>query len=130
MAGDAWGRYRHHSAALLAAARSDPALVARAVRTGIEQSDPLAARAVIALAAAGTAPPDAASQLRGALAGATGAFPVRAAQALHVLTGDRAWIELIARLCRTGDEAARREAAEVLAELNLNTRSPEGGRPV
>lgn len=107
---------------LLATARREPATVARWVRTGIENGDPRAAEAVIALAAAGVAPPDAAGQLRVATARARGLFLVRAAEALHVLTGDRSAARMIAPVLDAPDEAERRAAAAALARI--------GARPV
>jgi hypothetical protein len=81
---------------LLDLAGTEPADVARMVAVGIDAGDPLAAQSIAALAGAGMAPAGAEALLRAAATGATEAFLVCVAQALHVLTGNESWAAPIA----------------------------------
>jgi HEAT repeat protein len=127
---DYWSRWRQETfsgpypgwydgpdfAALLAAARRDPAHVARMLRAGLAAEDPLAARGLAELADAGSAPADAADTLRRAAGTATGEFLIRVAEALYVLTADPAWADRIAEvLGEDQPESVRLEAAMALA---------------
>jgi hypothetical protein len=83
-------------ARLLRLVRREPAEVRRMLAVGLDTADPLAAQSLAALADAGSAPADAEALLRAAVPGATDAFLVRVAQALHVVTGDGSWAGPIA----------------------------------
>jgi hypothetical protein len=68
-----------------------PDEVARMLTAGIGAGDPLAASSFAVLANDGCAPEGAEALLLAAVPGADGAFLIRAAQALHALTGDESW---------------------------------------
>ncbi|MEV4351720.1 HEAT repeat domain-containing protein [Actinoplanes sp. NPDC049596] len=112
----------HHNgpdfAGLLTAVRADPRRVERMLRAGLTAGDPLAARALMELAAAGRAPADAVSYLRGALGGATGEMRIRVAEALYALTGDPSWARpIVGVLSAAASEFARLDAAIALARF-------------
>jgi hypothetical protein len=101
---------------MLAAARFDPAAVARMLRSGLADDDPLAAQGFAELAAAGLAPPDAASLLRTAAASASGLLLIRLAEALYALTLDPSWAGRVVSVLRDDDsEFVRLDAAIALA---------------
>lgn len=102
--------------AMLAAARSDRAQVARMLRAGLADDDPLAAQGFAALAEAGLAPADAAGPLRTAAAAAGGVLLIRIAEALYVLTADPSWAHRIVEVLRDdASEFVRLDAAIALA---------------
>jgi hypothetical protein len=102
--------------AMLSAARYDRAHVARQLRAGLAEADPLAAQGFAQLADARLAPADAADLLRRAAAGASGRFLIRVAEALHVLTTDPSWSDRIVDVLRHDDsEFVRLDAAIALA---------------
>lgn len=80
---------------LLARARTAPAEVARMLTVGLEAGDDVAAFSFGVLAAEGMAPPGAEALLRGVLPVAKESFLVRVAQALHAVTDDVAWADVV-----------------------------------
>ncbi|XVU29789.1 hypothetical protein ACQPZJ_22700 [Actinoplanes sp. CA-054009] len=132
MSTDEWQRWRrevfgdpylvHHNGpdftGLLTAVRADPRTVERMLRAGLSAGDPLAAQSFTALAAAGRAPADAVSYLRGALHGAAGAMRIRVAEALYTITGDPSWSRpIVGVLSAAPSEFARLDAAIALARF-------------
>lgn len=102
---------------LLMTAEDDPGLVSSMLAAGIELKDPLAAQSIGALADAGIAVDGAEALLRAAVPAARGTFLVRLAEALHTMTGDRAWGERVAAVLTSGDADwyPRMDAAIALA---------------
>lgn len=80
---------------LLARARTAPVEVARMLTVGLAAGDDVAAFSFGVLAAEGLAPPGTEALLRGVLPVARESFLVRVAQALHVVTGDVAWADVV-----------------------------------
>ncbi|XVV08501.1 hypothetical protein ACQP2X_27030 [Actinoplanes sp. CA-131856] len=136
MSKDEWQRWRrevfgdpylvHHNGpdftGLLTAVRADPRAVERMLRAGLSAGDPLAAQSFTALAAAGRAPADAVSYLRGALHGASGPasgeMRIRVAEALYTITGDPSWSRpIVGVLGAAPSEFARLDAAIALARF-------------
>ncbi|GIF00606.1 hypothetical protein [Paractinoplanes rishiriensis] len=104
--------------AMLAAARYDPAHVARMLRAGLDAGDSLAAQAFAQLAEEGLAPADTVDLLRRAAVPADGELLIRIAEALYVLTADPSWSGHIVRVLRDGDsEFVRLDAAIALANF-------------
>jgi hypothetical protein len=88
--------------ALLEAARVDRDAVARMLAIGIERGDPLAAESFGWLARAGFARDGWSALLSAAVSTATGTLQVRLAEALHVLTLDESWGNVVASVLTTG----------------------------
>lgn len=89
--------------AVVAAARADPAGLARDLAAGVRLGDPVAAQAYGVLAGHDLVPADALAVLRGALPAARGSFLVRVAEALFLITGDPGWAEPLVSVLRTGE---------------------------
>ena len=93
-----------------------PDEVARMLAAGITTGDPLAASSIAVLADDGCAPDGAEALLLAAVPGATGAFLIRAAQALHALTGDESWSAPVVSVLASDEFwGVRIDAARVLA---------------
>jgi HEAT repeat protein len=103
---------------LIARCRANPAGVWATLQIGLAASDPLAAQSVTALAREGLTPAEAEAALRHALPAAEGAFRVRIAQALGVITDRQEWAEeILPVLAGAGPWGPRIDAATVLAEF-------------
>jgi hypothetical protein len=114
---------------MLVLGRTQPDVVARMLRTGVEAGDALAAQSIAALARAGLAPADAPAVLHTAAQDATGTFAVRVAQALFASTGDQScaapivevlataphWTERIDAAIALGDFPPSRDLVDALA---------------
>ena len=86
---------------------------------GLNAGDPLAAQSIAALAGSGLTPEDSQALLRAAIAGASGTFLVRLAQALHSTTADQSWANPIASVLTAARHWGERvDAAIALAEFD------------
>jgi hypothetical protein len=107
-------------AALQAAAKHDPEVVARMLSAGLVAADPLAAQSIAELAMSGQAPPLSRELLEAAAPSATGEFRIRVGQALYALTGDERWSELVISVLgdRRQHWGIKLNAAMALAEFS------------
>lgn len=105
--------------ALLDAARADRDEVFEMIRRGLRENDALAAQSVAELASAGMALPDARSILEDQVASASGDFRICLGQALHSVTKDECWSELVMSVLTNPDEhwGIRLHAAMALADF-------------
>ncbi|MBB5868255.1 hypothetical protein F4553_001634 [Allocatelliglobosispora scoriae] len=121
---------------LLQTCAAEPAETAAMLAAGLGYADHVAAESIAVLAETGRAPEGSLELLKAASATASGAFAIRVAQALRVMTGDEGWTRLIVRVLHTDDHwGGRLDAAmalarftptdELIGELGRAVRDPE-----
>jgi len=88
--------------AVVAAARADPAGLARDLASGVREGDAVAAQTYGVLHGHGLLPDDAVTVLRATSATAQGTLRVRLAESLFLITGNPAWADPIVEVLRAG----------------------------